>query len=279
MKNRFILLLLVFGAVTASLAQKLEQSKKDRNLTLTQTYIDDFKKIVIGEDLDVELIYNKKPSVEIKADNNHHKHININVVDSVLSITTSKEIRIKKLKIKVNYSDNFSSIEVKGNAEVRSLTSLELNNASLKTSGSARAYLNIKANNFNFVSTEKTKAKLNVTADNVIVEISDNTKLDALINATDLKMDLYQRSNATIEGEVKNLNLRIDNDSQLSGKNLSAKTCTILAEMDSNVYIQVTDYISIDASGSSEVYLFGNPKITINSFTGTTKLKKKEKQS
>lgn len=279
MKNSFILLLLVFGTVTSSFAQELEKSKKDRNLTVTQTYIDGFKKIIIGEDLDVELVYNKKPSVEIKADNNHHKHIKIAVVDSVLTITTSKEIRVKKLKIKVNYSDNFSNIEVNGNAEVRSLTSLELDNATLKTSGSARAYLNIKANNFNFVSSEKTKVKLNVTAANVVVEISDNTKLDALINATDLKMDLYQRTTATVEGEVVNLKLRSDNNSQLNGKNLTAKTCTILTEMDSNIYIEVTDHISIDASGSSDVYLFGNPKITINSFTGTTKLKKKEKQS
>lgn len=279
MKNSFILLLLVFGTVASSFAQELEKSKKDRNLTITQTYINGFKKIIIGEDLDVELVYNKKPSVEIKADNNHHKHINIDVVDSVLTITTSKEIRIKKLKIKVNYSDNFSNIEVNGNAEVRSLTSLELDNATLKTSGSARAYLNIKANNFNFVSSEKTKVKLNVTAANVVVEISDNTKMDALINATDLKMDLYQRSSATVEGEVVNLKLRSDNNSQLNGKNLTAKTCSILTEMDSNIYIEVTDHISIDASGSSDVYLFGNPKITINSFTGTTKLKKKEKQS
>ena len=279
MKNSFILLLLVFGTVASSLAQELEKSKKDRNLTITQTYIDGFKKIIIGEDLDVELVYNKKPSVEIKADNNHHKHIKIAVVDSVLTITTSKEIRVKKLKIKVNYGDNFSNIEVNGNAEVRSLTSLELDNATLKTSGSARAYLNIKANNFNFVSAEKTKVKLNVTAANVVVEISDNTKMDALINATDLKMDLYQRATATIEGDVVNLKLRSDNNSQLNGKNLTAKTCTILTEMDSNIYIEVTDHISIDASGSSDVYLFGNPKITINSFTGTTKLKKKEKQS
>jgi hypothetical protein len=103
--------------------------------------------------------------------------------------------------------------------------------------------------------------------------------MDALINATDLKMDLYQRATATVEGEVINLKLRSDNNSQLNGKNLTAKTCTILTEMDSNIYIEVTDHISIDASGSSDVYLFGNPKITINSFTGTTKLKKKEKQS
>ena len=101
--------------------------------------------------------------------------------------------------------------------------------------------------------------------------------MDALINATDVKLDLYQRATATLEGTITNLNLRADNNSQLNGKNFTSKTCSVLAELDSNVYLEVTDAISIDASGASEIYLFGNPKITINTFLGTVKLEKKEK--
>ncbi|WP_241485253.1 GIN domain-containing protein [Psychroserpens damuponensis] len=277
MKNITLLLLLVFGFSTMSFAQDEEKIKGDRNLTIEQTYIDGFKKIVVGEDFEVELFYNKKPSVEIETDGNLHEYININVVDSVLTISTTREIRYKKLNIKVNYGDSFSDIEVKNNGEIRSLTSLELNNASLKTSGSARAYLNIKANSFSFTSTEKSKVKLNITAPSVTVEISDNTKMDALINATDVKMDLYQRASANIEGTVKNLNLRTDNNAQLNGKNFTTNNSTVLAEMESNIYLEALDTIAIDASGTSEIYLFGNPKITINTFTGTVKLQKKEK--
>nr|WP_321223184.1 DUF2807 domain-containing protein [uncultured Psychroserpens sp.] len=277
MKNITLLLLLVFGFGSNNFAQELEKIKGDRNLTIEQTYIDGFKKIVVGEDFAVELFYNKKPSVEIETDSNLHEYINISVVDSVLTITTTREIRSKKLNIKVNYGDKFSDIEVKDYGEIRSLTSLELGNATLKTSGSSRAYLNIKATTFNFESTEKTKVKLNITAPKVNVQISDNTKMDALINATEVKMDLYQRASADIEGTITNLNLRADNNSQFNGKNFTTKTCTVLAELDSDVYVEVTDTLTIDASGASEIYLFGNPKITINTFTGTVKLQKKEK--
>lgn len=277
MKNITVLLLLIFGLSTTMNAQDLEKVKGDRNLTIEQTYIDGFKKIVVGEDFKVELFYNKKPSVEIETDSNLHEYINIAVVDSVLTITTTREMRFKKLNVKVNYGDAFSDIEVKDNAEVRSLTSLELTNASLKTSGSARAYLNIKATDFSFVSTEKTKVKLNITATNVTVEISDNTKMDALINATEVKMDLYQRASADIEGAIQNLNLRTDNNAQFNGKNFTTTTSTVLAEMSSDVYIEVIESITIDASGSSEIYLYGTPKITINKFIDTVKLQKKEK--
>ncbi|OUS02499.1 DUF2807 domain-containing protein [Flavobacteriales bacterium 33_180_T64] len=277
MKNITLFLLMVLGYTVVGFAQDAEKVKGDRNLTIKQTYVDDFKKIVVGENFKVELFYNKKPSVEIETDDNLHEYINIQIIDSILTLTTTKEIRAKKLNIKINYSDSFSDIEVNDNGEVRSLTSLELNNASLKTTGASRAYLNIKTDNFKFISTDKAKVKLNITAVNVTVEISDNTKMDALINATEVKMDLYQRTSADVEGLIDNLILRTDNNAQFNGKNFTSKTCNVIAEMASNIYLEVIDNITIEASGSSQVYLYGNPKITINKFTDTVKLQKKEK--
>ena len=277
MKNVTLFLLVVLGYSITSFAQNSEKVKGDRNLTIKQTYIDGFKKIVVGEDFKVELFYNKKPSVEIETDDNLHEYISIQVIDSVLTLTTTRDIRAKKLNVKVNYGDEFSDIEVKDDGEVRSLTSLELHNASLKTSGSSRAYLNIKTDDFSFISSDKTKVKLNITATNVAAEISDNTKMDALINATTVKMDLYQRANSDIEGTIESLTLRTDNNAQFNGKNFTTKTCNVIAELASDIYVEVIEDIVIEASGSSEVYLYGNPKITINKFTDTVKLQKKEK--
>lgn len=277
MKNITLFLLLVLGYTVSGFAQDAEKVKGDRNLTIKQTYVDDFKKIVVGEDFQVELFYNKKPSVEIETDDNLHAYINIQVIDSVLTLTTTADIRAKKLNIKVNYGDSFSDIEVKGDAEVRSLTSLELTNAKLKTSGSSRAYLNIKTDDFSFVSSDKTKVKLNITATTVSAELSDNTKMDALINATNVKMDLYQRASTDVEGTIDSLRLRADNNTKFNGKNFTSKTCAVTAEIASDVYVEVIEDITIEASGASEIYLYGNPKITITRFTDTVKLQKKEK--
>lgn len=277
MKNFTLFLFVIFGFTIAGYAQDAEKIKGDRNLTIKQTYVDDFKKIIVGEDFEVELFYNKKPSVEIETDDNLHAYINVQVNDSVLTLSTTADIRAKKISIKVNYGDSFSEIEVKDDAEIRSLTSLELTNAKLKTSGSSRAYLNIKTDNFSFISTDKTKVKLNITATKVTSEISDNTKMDALINASEVKMDLYQRASADIEGAVTDFTLRADNNSKFNGKNFTAKNCSLITEIGSDVYVEATDLITIEASGTSEVYLYGNPKITINKFTDTAKLQKKEK--
>jgi hypothetical protein len=50
------------------------------------------------------------------------------------------------LNITVNYGDALQNIEIRGDGEIRSLTSMELSDASLITSDNSRAYLNIRAN-------------------------------------------------------------------------------------------------------------------------------------
>src|SRR5690606_32778353 len=122
-------------------------------------------------------------------------------IDSVLTFKTTKKITSsKRMNIKVNYGDHLKHIEVKEDAEVRSLTSLELKNATLKTSGSAKAYLNIRTNNFNFTNNDKARVKLNVTANNADVILSDNSKTDATFNIKSLKLDMYQRADINVEG-------------------------------------------------------------------------------
>lgn len=268
--------LITLGFSTFALAQEVEKVKGDRNVTIKQTYVNPFNTIVIGEDFTVELIYNKKPSVEIETDDNLHEYISFEVIDTTLVFKTTKKITSrKKMNIKVNYGDNFANIETKDDAEIRSLTSLELGISSLKTSGTSKAYLNIKATHFNFKSSEKSKVKLNLTANSSEIEMSDTSKLDALINSQQLTMNMYQRASATIEGNSGITYLRTDNNSNFNGKDFTAKTCELTAEIASNVYIEVTESITIEATGTSEIYLYNNPKITINKFLDTVKLQKK----
>ena len=260
------------------LGQDDERVKGDRNVTIKQTYVDSFNKIVVGEDFYVEVIYNKRPSVEVETDDNLHEFINFEVKDSVLTfMTTKKIVSKKKMSIKVNYDDALQNIETQEDAEVRSLTSLEFKNASLKTSGTSKAYLNIKSNSFKFESQDRARVRLNVNTRNSNIVLNDNCRLEALINSSESTFDLYQRADADIEGTSKNTVIRTDNNSKFNGSNFTTQTCNLTCEIASDVYIETIDAITIDASGTSAIYLFGNPKITINSFLDSVKLQKKVK--
>jgi len=267
----------MIASISTTTAQSTEKIKGDRNVTIKQTYIDDFETIVVDGDFSIEVVYNNKPSVEVEADDNLHDVIQFDVVDGVLTFV--KTIRItskKKLNIKVNYGDALQNIEVKGDGEIRSLTSMELSNATLLTSDNSRAYLNIKASTFNYKSSGKSKTRLNLTADSTNVELSDNSKLDALVISKISNFDLYQRSDIAIEGSSENTVINLINSSNFNGGKFDVDITNVNLEDNSDLTIAVNESITIASSGDSEVYLYGNPVITITKFEDTSKLQKKK---
>lgn len=255
-----------------------EKIKGDRNVTIKQTYVDDFDTIVVSGDFSVEVVYNSKPSVEIEADDNLHDVIQFDVVDGVLTFVETMRITSKKkLSITVNYGNALKHIVTKGDGEIRSLTSMELGNATLTTSDNSRAYLNINAKNFVYKSSGKSKTRLNLSADSTKIELSDNSKLDALINSKVADFDLYLRSDAVIEGTANSSILRLDNSSNFNSPKFDVKKVDATLEDNSDLTIAANESITIAASGDSEVYLYGSPTITITKFEDTAKLQKKKR--
>ncbi|MBV7267837.1 DUF2807 domain-containing protein [Winogradskyella sp. WHY3] len=255
-----------------------EKIKGDRNVTMKQTYIDDFETIVVDGSFSIEVVYNSKPSVSVEADDNLHEVIQFDVVDGVLMFVETMRITSKKkLNITVNYGDALKHIETKGDGEIRSLTSMELGDATLTTSDNSRAYLNIRAKNFVYKSSGKSKTRLNLTADSTKVELSDNSKLDALVNSKVADFDLYLRSDAVIEGKANNSVIRLDSSTNFNSPKFDVNTVDAILEDNSDLTIASTESITIAASGDSEIYLYGSPAITITKFEDTAKLQKKKR--
>ena len=277
--NKIILtFLLIFTCVSVTSAQDEDKIKGDRNVTIKQTYIDPFNKIIVGEDFSVEIIYNSKPSVEIETDDNLHQYIEFGVTAGVLTFKTTKRITSsKKMNIKVNYGDGLESIETKEDGEIRSLTSLELKNTTLKTSGSSKAYLNIRTDTFDYSSSDKAKSKLNVNVSGAsTLVLADNCKVEALLNSKNVKIDMYQKATANIEGAAETLILRTDLSSSFNGKEFTTNTCNLIVEGNSSATVRVNGTLTLETSGGSEVYFYGPGKITLNKFSGSAKLQKKE---
>lgn len=276
MKNIVLILLMVMVTIPSLVAQ--QKIKGDRNVTIKQTYVDDFHTLVVNGDFSIEIVYNSKPSVNIETDDNLHDVIEFNVVDGVLTIVETMRITSrKKLSITINYGDALQHMEVRGDGELRSLTSMELNDATLITTDNSRAYLNVRAKSFDYKSSGKSKTRLNLTADSTKVEMSDNTKLDALINSNVVNFDMYLRSDAVIEGSASSSILRLDNSTNFNSPKFDVKSVDATLEDNSDLTIASTESITIAASGNSEVYLYGSPSITITKFEDTAKLQKKKR--
>lgn len=280
MKSIKLIYTLIFslGILNLGFGQIKEKIKGNRDVTIKQTYVDDFSALVIKDDFEVKIAFNNKPSVEVEADDNLHEVIDISVDAGVLNISSSKRISSKKkLILTVNYSESLRNIELYNDVELRSLTSMELANLNLKIQNNSRAYLNIKSNTFQFNGTDKTKSRLNVTADSASFVMSDNSKLDALLNGMTSSFDLYQNTDATIEGQSEDTVLRLDNSTNFIGKNYSVKNAEVLIESTSDLSLSVEMLLLLKASGNSETYIYGEPKIELLLFTDTAKLQKKKK--
>lgn len=278
MKKIVLILVLIFSSNLIVTAQA-EKIKGDRNVTIKQTLIDEFETLLVDGDFSIEVVYGNEAAVEIETDNNLHDIIQFNVVEGVLSFSEVTRITSKKkLRITVSFSDALKHIKTSGDGEIRSLTTMNLGDVNLIAEDNSRVYLNINAKHFNFKSSGKSKTRLNIAADSAKVELSDNSKLEGSITSKVAHFDLYQRANATIDGTAEMAVIRLDNTAHFDGEKFNIKTADASVEFNSDLTLSVNESIVIAASGDSEMYLYGNPKITISKFEDTAKLQKKVKR-
>lgn len=279
-KNKIKLVSLSLCALLffVSQGQNTDKIKGNRQVTIVNTEISSFHTMILDQDFEVDLIYNKIPSVEIETDENLHEFIQFTVKDSILHFKMTKNITSKKkLAIKVIYDDFLKHLQTNDKAELNGLTPIYLSNGSLKTSGASKVALTLKANYFDFEANDKSKIKLNLTADTCAIKMNNDSKIEALINAPKITTILKDKSAAVIEGNSDTAHIELKDYAEFDGKNFTIITCSIISNASTDTYLEVIKDITIDASESSAIYLYQNPKITINTMTDTSKLQKKIK--
>ncbi|MFC7443743.1 hypothetical protein C7H62_0190 [Mesoflavibacter sp. HG96] len=273
--NKFLLACILITTVTFSFAQKKEKVKGSRVLSTATTPVNAFNRLVLTEDFEVKLVKADSTSVKIVTDENLHDYIKIIAQDSTLTFKTTAKLQEKKLEITVFYNDALNTIEVKEDAEIFSSNSLKFNDLSLVTTDNAKAFLTLECQNIKHINDNKAKNELNITAKNVTLELGENSKLEALINASNLEVDLLVSADAELEGDVQELELNADNSSDFIANNLTVKTINATTLNRAKVKVNATKTLNINASGTSEIEIFGSPKINIDAFEDNAILKKK----
>ncbi len=279
-KTKYILLLLITLSTTLYSQSRI---KGNRNVTTIETEVNSFNKLIVGEKFNISIIKDDVASVEIKTDENLHDVIEFNVADSVLRFKTTKRITSSRgIDITVRYTEALKVIELKENSELNSINTINNPNLVLKLNDNAKANLNLKTETFKLINNNtstlkiNSKSRLNIESKLVDLQLNESSSTEALITCDSLKLDMYQRSYAKIEGDVLLLKANTINSTDFVGKNLSVDRCEIIAEDSSDFSIQSLEEIIIEASGSSEVFIYGNPEITIKKFSDSAKLHKKE---
>lgn len=275
-KHTAILLLLL--STTLVFAQKKEKIKGSKTVTVEQREVGNFESITVEDNLEVYLERGEKTELKIEADENLHDIISLDLRDNMLRIYTSKQAtNYKKLIVRVTYTKDLNLITSKNETTVNAIQEILLNDFTLKAHDASKLFLNVNAKNFILQSDDKSKTELNLKSESTTIELSKNASLKALITATDLKVDMYQKSDATIEGDATNAIIRLDNNSSLTANKLTLKNVDVTTESYSNCSINAVTTVIIDAANKSEIQLVGAPNIEIRKFADEAKLIKKLK--
>ena len=278
-ENKMKKLALLFIAILItgfSYGQKREKVKGSKNVTIEKKEIGNFENLEIEDNIDILLIKSDKCSLEIEADDNLHSEININSNGNTLRLTTSKDVGgFKKFLVKVFYNNDFKLLLAKHESVVTATSEIVLDNFTIKTFDYSKVYMNGSVKTFTIMQNDKSKSELNLKSEMATIELSKNAQLKALIASTQLKVDLYQKSSAVIEGDVSELKLRVDNSSEFIGMNLITKNAELIAEANTTTKINVVTNATIEASGKSEIQFYGDAKIELKKFTENTVIMKK----
>lgn len=274
MKKIIFLTLLLISSFAFS--QKKEKVKGSKIVTTEIKKIESFEALEVADNVEVFLIKGNECGLEIEADDNLHDAIDAVITGSTLRLSTLKNaFGYKKLSVRVTYTNDFKMVVLRNEASVTALAEVELDNITFKTFDSSKLFINSKSKNISLYMDDKSKAELNSKAENTIVNLTKNTSLKALITSTNMTFDMYQKSEATVNGDVDTAKFRLDNNANLTGKTLSVKNAEVTCEAYTNISINVKSTIAIDASGKSEIQLYGDQKIDMKRFVDSAVLIKK----
>jgi len=277
--NKLLTISFLVLLTTLSFAQQKEKVKGSKIVTVVQKEIGEFDSVEIEDNLEIFLIKGDKCSVEIEADDNVQEFIAYEVQGKTLYLSTSRQITgTKKLSVRVTYTDNFNLLLAKDDANVTALAELGLTNFTFKMYGSSKLYANANVTTFTLMLDDKAKAELNLKSEDATIEMSKFAQLKALISATQMKFDMYQKTKAVIEGDVINFKLRLDNDANFVGAKLTSKNAELLTEGFAECSINVASKLVLDAKGKTDTKIYGNQIIEVKNFLDSAVLSKKPLQ-
>ena len=276
--KKYITLLLLVLSTTALVAQKKEKIKGSKIVTTERREIDNFQELVIEDNLEVHLERGEKAEVKIEADENLHQIISLEQYNKTLRIfTTQLASSYKKMIIRVTYTADLNLISSKNESSINAIQELLLDKVTINAFDSSKLFINSNVKNFVLQAGDKSKMELNIKSENVTIELNKNASLKALIVTDALKVDQYQKSNATVEGSATSAIIRLDNNASFTGNKLNTKSATITTESYTNCSLFVEKEVIIDAINKSEIQLLGTPKIEMRKFLDEAKLIKKLK--
>lgn len=272
MKNYLLLLAFLTFATT----QAQDKVKGNREPSTVITVIAPFNSIEIGSDYEVSIVRGTTAQIEVTADSNLHQYLKPTVTNGLLTITSSVRIRSKKeLKIRLIFPSDLTTIVVKENAELSTITDYEAPALSLEVRDDAKVFMTAKVERFNLTMKSGSKGELNFKGDEATVILEDNANLKALLDYDNATITMSSRSDARIDGDMKNATVKLESRAEFDGSNLVVKDLNVIVTDNATAKVNASSTLNLKSNKDGKTELHNTPTITIEEFNGNSILSKK----
>ena len=274
MKKHNLLILLLLMSVTV-VAQKKPKIKGNKVVTNVYQSLEGFSSIEIGDDLSVDITQSETIGYHLKTDKNLIDIIKFENVAGTLKIYTTKKITSsKKLEINLNFR-NIHSIVLKDNAQLTSMNKLNFSKLSFSALDNSTYDLDIKVVDATFVFDSSSSGELIVQGEYATMILNENAHLKGDIELEKLELSVNKRAYLNLKGEATILKLTATGSSNIKAKELITTFAELSASNSSDIYVNASKALKLYAEGSSYVYVYGSPEITVDGLNDKSQLIKK----
>lgn len=205
--------------------------KGDGNVQTDTRQPGSFDAISVKSGLDVYIHQGNEEKIEIKTDANLIPHITTEVDGGNLVISTDKKISWNnKSRIDV-WTKNLTKVSASGGSDVYSVGTINASKLGVHANGGADIKMSIQVDH---------------------LECHANGGADA-----------------DLSGSANMMEVHVSGGADLKAYDLNASRCEVHASGGSDAYVQVSDEISINASGGSDIHYRGKAKVISQKVSGS----------
>lgn len=271
--TKIVVVYLLMSVTTFYAQEKLKGNK----IVITENRgISNFNSIEIKGKLDVIFSQGNSQSVVVETDENLQFAVITEVRDSTLVINLSKRIiRKKALNVYVTANQFINKITTKEKAKITSEGLFNFNTLTINAEGNSRITIDIKSDQFTLNNNESANVNLSVNTEHITINANKTGR--SKINLISNTAEILAQGSSTIEllGNCKDIFITSENKSNVKANKLECNDAIVNASDASDVHVNSSNSITISASNSAEVYIYNNPKITLEKFIDKAILRKK----
>ncbi|WP_186439103.1 GIN domain-containing protein [Dokdonia sp. Hel_I_63] len=262
--------------VTTAVSAQRERVKGSRNVKDVSEVLRPFTDIKVTDGLEVTLIADSQPSYELEMDDNLIELISFDVRDSVLLVSARKDIRsAKRLNITVRFVTlNSVSLDAKSKVKAQSVLKSDFFRGSFLDDSQFEG--EIKAKQATITANSNSKIEMDYMGDDLTMNVTDNAFAKADINTKKFTLSASGRSELELKGNAQTVSLDLNDNAECKAETFNTDVININATGSSTTIVTADQEIIVDLDEKAELHVYGEPKLMIERFTGTSKILKKE---